>query len=76
MDAQLAATQSAFRAVTAEEIAHYKKFGWVKLDGFIPQATCDALLAMAKDKMGKRGDRNLMACTPPARQWPGDGTAC
>lgn len=59
MDAQLAAADGVYRAVTPEEIAHYQKFGWVKLEKFLPQATCDALLAMAKDKMGERGDRNL-----------------
>ena len=39
MDAQLAAADGAFRAVTAEEIEHYRKFGWVKLDKFFPKAT-------------------------------------
>lgn len=59
MDAQQAQGDGAFRNVTPEEIAHYKQHGWVKLNGFIPRATCDALVAMAKAKMGERGDRNL-----------------
>ena len=59
MEAQLAAIDGAFRTVTPEEIAHYQKFGWVKLDKFLPLKKVNALLAMAKDKMGERGDRNL-----------------
>lgn len=59
MDAQLAPVDGTFRAVTPEEIAHYRQFGWVKLDKFIPLDTVEALLAMARDKMGERGDRNL-----------------
>lgn len=57
-DLTMSAIQT-FRSVTAAEIAHYREFGWVKLEGFLPRATCDALLALAKDKMGERGDRNL-----------------
>lgn len=59
MEAQLAATDGAFRDVTPEEITHYQQFGWVKLRSFIPRDKVDALLAMAKDRMGERGDRNL-----------------
>lgn len=59
MTAQLAAIDGAFRAVTPEEIAHYQQFGWVKLKKFIPIDKVNALLAMAKDKMGERGDWNL-----------------
>ncbi len=47
------------RAVTPEEIASYQKFGWVKLRNFIPRARVDELLAMAKDRMGENGDRDL-----------------
>jgi hypothetical protein len=50
---------SACRSVTTDEVAHYQQHGWVKLEAFLPRATCDALLAMAKDKMGENGDRNL-----------------
>ena len=49
----------AFRAVTPEEIASYQRFGWVKLNKFIPRAKVDELLAMAKDRMGENGDRDL-----------------
>ncbi len=59
MEAQLAAVDGALRPVTPGEIAHYQKFGWVKLEKFIPINMVNALLAMAKDKMGERGDRNL-----------------
>ena len=59
MDAQLAAADSDFRAVTPAEIAHYQQFGWVKLDRFIPIDKVNALLAMARARMGERGDRNL-----------------
>ena len=58
MEAQLAAVEDKFRAVTPEEIDHYQKFGWVKLDQFVALSTADQLLAMAKEKMGEDGDRN------------------
>jgi len=48
-----------FRAVTPDEIASYQKFGYVKLKGFIPRAKVEELLAMAKDRMGENGDRDL-----------------
>lgn len=59
MEAQLAEVKNTFRAVTPEEIAHYKQHGWVKLDKFIPLPMVEGLLAMAKAKMGERGDANL-----------------
>jgi hypothetical protein len=59
MEAQLAEVENTFRAVTPEEIEHYKKFGWVKLDKFIPLPLVEGLLAMARAKMGERGDANL-----------------
>ena len=58
MQAQLASVDNGFRAVTPEEIAHYQKVGWVKLQKFIPIGRVKDLLAMAKDKMGEDGDRN------------------
>src|SRR3974377_667406 len=54
-----------FRTVTPEEIAHYQKFGWVKLEKFIPINRLNDLLAMAKDKMGEDGNRN-----PPPEAFP------
>jgi hypothetical protein len=48
-----------FRSVTSQEVAHYQEHGWVKLDGFVPKDRVADLLALAKDKMGDRGDRNL-----------------
>jgi hypothetical protein len=58
MGATVEEAESRFRNVTAAEIAHYREFGWVKLDKFVPPGRVAALLAMAKDKMGEDGDRN------------------
>jgi hypothetical protein len=58
MDAPLSKTETRFRDVTPTEIAHYREFGWVKLDKFIPRGRVNDLLAMAKDKMGEDGDNN------------------
>lgn len=58
MDTMLGDKESAFRSVRPEEIAHYRRHGWVKLEKFVPQDRVDALLAIAKDKMGEDGDRN------------------
>lgn len=44
-----------FRPVTAEEIAHYKAHGWVCLRQFLSPATVEAMLAYAKERMGKDG---------------------
>jgi hypothetical protein len=59
MATQPTSIDDSFRAVTPEEIASYQKFGWVKLKDFIPRAKVDELLAMAKDRMGENGDRDL-----------------
>jgi hypothetical protein len=46
------------RPVTADEVAHYHEFGWVKLKGFIrPEIVCQAL-TMAQRQMGDDGDSN------------------
>lgn len=42
-----------FRSVTAEEIAHYREFGWVKLSKFLPPGRIRAALDYAKGKMGE-----------------------
>ncbi len=47
-----------FRAVTPEEIVHYRQHGWVKLERFVPLEQVDALRAMAKGLMGEDGARN------------------
>ena len=47
-----------FRSVTANEIAFYRQFGWVKLEKFVPLALVNELLAIAKERMGEDGDRN------------------
>jgi Phytanoyl-CoA dioxygenase (PhyH) len=49
---------SGFRDVTPEEVAHYREFGWVKLERFVPIAQIDAMLALAREKMGEDGARN------------------
>lgn len=59
MDTNLAPTITNFRAVTAEEIAHYRQFGWVKLEKFVPASRVAEILALAKEKMGENGDRDL-----------------
>jgi hypothetical protein len=40
------------RSVTGEEIAHYRKNGWVLLEQFFPQRTVDGLLDRAQKQMG------------------------
>lgn len=47
----------AFRSVTAEEVAHYQMFGWVKREKFMPAASVAAILAFARDRMGDDGSR-------------------
>lgn len=59
MNVQTATIESEFRDVTPEEIAHYQKHGWVKLEKFVPVAKVNEMLAFAKDKMGEDGARNL-----------------
>ncbi len=46
------------RPVTPEEVAHYREFGWTKLDGFVHAATVETLLRIARDRMGDDGDSN------------------
>ena len=46
------------RLVTAEEVAHYREFGWAKLDGFVRQDVVAELLALARQRMGEDGDSN------------------
>jgi hypothetical protein len=46
------------RTVTAEEIAHYREFGWVKLPGFVSPDIVQLLLKTAKERMGEDGDSN------------------
>ena len=58
MDAVLEMVTTPFRPVTADEVAHYQEFGWVKLEKFIPLSHVEALLNVAKERMGENGDRN------------------
>lgn len=59
MEAQQERINDRFRAVAPEEVDHYQKFGWARLEKFVPLAKVNELLAMAKDRMGENGDRNL-----------------
>jgi hypothetical protein len=47
-----------FRTVTADEIAHFRQHGWVKLAKFIPLHRIAAILAIGKERMGEDGARN------------------
>jgi hypothetical protein len=58
MDAALSEVKICFRDVTPVEVAHFREFGWVKLEKFVPTAHVDAVLAIAKERMGPEGDRN------------------
>ncbi|HZU63416.1 MAG TPA: phytanoyl-CoA dioxygenase family protein [Novosphingobium sp.] len=53
------APASPYRAVSAEEIAHYQAHGWVRLRGFLPGADVAAMLAVARARMGEDADRDL-----------------
>lgn len=46
------------RAVTADEIAHYRECGWVKLNGFVGPRLIGQLLDLARKSMGPDGDGN------------------
>jgi hypothetical protein len=45
------------RSVTADEVAHYQKYGWVKLSGFVQHETVQLLLSTARERMGEDGDK-------------------
>lgn len=49
------------RPVTAEEVAHYQEFGWVKLEQFIVPEQVSQLLSTAKEMMGETGDKNAQS---------------
>jgi len=53
-----ATTISPCRAVTSDEVAQYREFGWVQLKGFIDPEMIATLLAKAKGIMGEDGDSN------------------
>ena len=53
--APLAIADQPFRSVTAEEVAHYKEYGWVKLEQFLAAPLVAALLAYAQERMGEDG---------------------
>jgi len=49
-------TANPCRSVTAEEVEHYKEYGWVKLKSFVSPATLELLLKVARQRMGDDGD--------------------
>ncbi len=59
MEQELASADVVFRDVTPEEVAHFRKFGWVRLKQFFSPTVVAELLAMAKNRMGEKGDKNL-----------------
>jgi hypothetical protein len=54
----------ACRAVTSEEIAHYRACGWVKLEGFVGPHLVAQLLDTARAMMGPDGDGNAPSSMP------------
>ena len=56
MGATLSEAGLASKSVTPDEIAHYQALGWVKLEKFVHLEQVNNLLAIAKDKMGEKGD--------------------
>lgn len=48
------------RRVTPEEVAHYQKFGWVKLSGFARADTVELILKNAFARMGEDADSNAV----------------
>lgn len=54
-------TSATCRAVTAQEIAHYREHGWAKLPGFLDPDLARTLLAMAKARMGEDGTGNAIS---------------
>ena len=51
-------TLASCRAVTPDEVAHYKDKGWVQLKRFIAPEMIATMLAKAKELMGEDGDSN------------------
>lgn len=56
----IAENQKAYpcRDISKGELAHYREYGWAKLEGFVHPDMVDYLLTMAKDLMGEDGDSN------------------
>jgi hypothetical protein len=54
----VATGMSPCRAVTPEEIAHYKEFGWVMLRGFVRPDMVKLILRAAYQRMGEDADSN------------------
>ncbi len=46
------------RSVTAEEVAHYQKYGWVKLKRYLDPEILKELMRVAHSRMGEDGDSN------------------
>src|SRR6516165_8956643 len=56
------------RAVTAEEVDHFREFGWVKLKGFVDPDVVRAMLEVAREKMGDDADSNSGGAVAGARK--------
>ncbi len=46
------------RDISTEELAHYREFGWVKLENFVSPEMIEFLLTMGQEVMGEDGDSN------------------
>lgn len=56
----MAPTTGSVRDITNDEVAAYKRDGWVKLSGLISRDTAAELLRRAQERMGARGDSHEM----------------
>ncbi len=63
------------RAVTEDEIAHYREHGWVKLPAFIAPDLVRRMLDIARARMGDNADENALygLDQPYFNPEPGDG---
>lgn len=53
------------RMVTADEIEHYREFGWVMLRNFVTPEATKRILRIGQQRMGHDGDSNLTASKLP-----------
>jgi Phytanoyl-CoA dioxygenase (PhyH) len=56
----ISASDSPCRAVTAEEVAHYQDYGWVKLKSFVHPDLVKLILKAALQRMGEDADSNAV----------------
>src|SRR5438045_1322510 len=65
----------AVRAVTPEEVAAYRRDGWVKLDGLLPLELVQELLAVAHRARGRAADNPAYNGPAPRHAAPTAPTA-